>query len=77
MPSSYSVELPVAGAQHERVGRQGTRYVEAGTLRLFNRRRDDRLFFIAEQAVFAGVGVERTHGQSRPPDAELPHGAVG
>ena len=65
-------ELPLVVAPEQGVGREGTFHGQTRGLGLFHRRDDDLVFFVAEHAVFAGVGIEGRHPQRHPGQPEIP-----
>ena len=59
-------------APEQGVGREGAFHGQARGLGLFDRGDDDSLFFVAEHAVFAGVGVEGRHPQRHAGQPKVP-----
>ncbi len=62
-----AVELAVARTDHQRVGRKRAFDIDARTASPLDGGSDRRLFFVTEQARFAGVWIERTDGNARRP----------
>ena len=76
-PWSWYMQMMAANspwlvAPEQGVGREGAFHGQARGLGLFDRGDDDSLFFVAEHAVFAGVGVEGRHPQGHAGQPEVP-----